>query len=75
LNVSGHMLIQTFCLVLVRGTCAQGLFAHFSHTLYRNNGRMINECGSAGGMRIGWGNLSSLEKIYLSATLYTTDPT
>jgi hypothetical protein len=33
-NVSGHMFIWTFFLVLVCGTCAQSLSAPFSYTLY-----------------------------------------
>jgi hypothetical protein len=35
LNVSGHMLIRTFVLVLVCGTRAQSLSASFSYTLHK----------------------------------------
>jgi hypothetical protein len=34
LNVSGHMLMWTFCLVLVCGTRTQSLSAPFSYILY-----------------------------------------
>jgi hypothetical protein len=34
LNISGHMFIRSFFLLLVCGTGAQSLFAPFSYTLY-----------------------------------------
>jgi hypothetical protein len=37
LNVSGHMLIWTFFLVLVCGTRAQNLSAPFSYTLHKTS--------------------------------------
>jgi hypothetical protein len=48
LNVSGHMLIWIFFLVLVCETRAQNLSAPFSYTLYtKDHGNRVRQSGNA----------------------------